>query len=57
MDFHPLVIKGTYAGCEKYKEVALAGVAQGIECQPVNQRMAGSIPSQSTCLGCRAGCQ
>ena len=55
MDFHPLVIKGTYAGCEKYKEVALAGVAQGIECQPVNQRVSGSIPSQGTFLGCGPG--
>ena len=34
---------------------ALAGVAQWIECQPVNQRVAGSIPSQDTCLGCRPG--
>ena len=30
---------------------ALAGVAQWIECQPVNQRVTGSIPSQGTCLG------
>ena len=30
--------------------VALAGVAQWIECQPVNQRVAGLIPSQGTCL-------
>ena len=32
---------------------ALAGMAQWIECQPGNQRVAGSIPSQDTCLGCR----
>ena len=32
---------------------ALAGVAQWIECRPVNQRVTGSIPSQGTCLGCR----
>ena len=32
--------------------LALAGVAQWIECQPANQRVAGSIPSQGTCLGC-----
>ena len=32
---------------------ALAGVAQWP--QPVNQRVAGSIPSQNTCLGCRPG--
>ena len=27
-----------------YKELTLAGVAQWIECQPVNQEIAGSIP-------------
>ena len=32
--------------------VALAGVAQLIEHWPVNQRVAGLIPSQGTCLGC-----
>ena len=31
---------------------ALAGVAQWIECWPVNQRAAGSIPGQGACLGC-----
>ena len=31
---------------------ALAGMAQWIECPPVNQRVVGSIPSQGTCLGC-----
>ena len=36
---------------------AVAGVAQWIECWPVNQRVAGSISSQSTCLGCRPGPQ
>ena len=36
---------------------ALAGVAQWIECQPVNQSITGSIPSQSTCLGCGPGPQ
>ena len=31
---------------------ALAGVAQWTEhCQPVNHKVAGSIPSQRTCLG------
>ena len=35
----------------------LAGVAQWIECQPANQRVTSSIPSQGTCLGCRAGSQ
>ena len=32
--------------------LALAGVAQWTECQSVNQRVAGLIPSQGTCLGC-----
>ena len=36
---------------------SLAGVAQWIEHQPVNQRVAGWIPSQGTCLGCRPGPQ
>ena len=35
----------------------LAGVAQWTECQPVNQMVAGSIPSQGTCLGCGTGPQ
>ena len=35
---------------------ALAGVAQ-IECWPANQRVAGSIPSQGTRVGCRPGPQ
>ena len=40
-----------------YKTVflLLAGVAQWIKCWPVNQRVAGSIPSQGTCLGCGTG--
>ena len=37
--------------------IALAGVAQWIECHPGNQRFTGSIPSQGTCLGCRPGPQ
>ena len=28
-----------------------------VECQPVNQRVVGLIPSQGTCLGCRPGPQ
>ena len=32
---------------------AMAGVAQWIEFQPVNQRVADLIPSQGTCLGCK----
>ena len=35
--------------------LALAGVTQWIECQPVNQRVTSSIPSQDTCLGCGPG--
>ena len=31
---------------------ALAGVAQWVDRQPVNERIAGSIPSWGTCLGC-----
>ena len=34
---------------------ALAGVAQWIKCQPANQRVICSIPSQGTCLGCGPG--
>ena len=40
---------------ENYKyenESALAGVAQWIERWPMNQRVAGLIPSPGTCLGC-----
>ena len=39
------------------KKIALAGVAQWIECRPAKQRVAGSIPSQGTCLGCRSSPQ
>ena len=39
----------------KNTETALAGVAQWIECQPANQKVTGSVPSQGTCLGCRPG--
>ena len=42
---------------EKVFNMALAGVAQWIECQPADQRVAGSIPSQDTCLGCGSGPQ
>ena len=34
---------------------ALAGVAQWSECGPANHKVAGSIPSQGTCLGCQPG--
>ena len=39
----------------KKKGRALAGVAQWMECWPAKQGVAGSIPSQGTCLGCRPG--
>ena len=32
-------------------------MAQWIECQPVNQRVTGSIPRQDICLGCGPGPQ
>ena len=38
-------------------ESALAGVAQWIECWPVNQRIASSISSQDMCLVCGPGPQ
>ena len=41
----------------KTQKGALAGVAQWIECQPANQRVSSSIPSQDTCLGCGSGHQ
>ena len=37
------------------KTTTLAGVAQWIELWTMNQRLAGSIPSQGTCLGCGPG--
>ena len=37
--------------------LVLAGVAQWIEHWPVNEMVAGSIPSQGTCLGCGPGPQ
>ena len=33
------------------------GVVQWIKCQPANQRVMGSIPSQGTVLGCGPGPQ
>ena len=35
--------------------LALVSGAQWIECRPENQRVAGLIPSQGTCLGSRLG--
>ena len=37
--------------------MALACVAQWIECQPANRGVAGLISSQATCLGCGPGPQ
>ena len=42
---------------ETTKSKPSSGVAKWIEGQPVNQRVAGSIPSQGTCLGCGPGPQ
>ena len=36
---------------------SLTGGAQWTECGPMNQRVASSIPSQGTCLGCGPGPQ
>ena len=36
---------------KKRMVTALDGVAQWIECQPVNPKVTSSIPSQGTCLG------
>ena len=35
--------------------IAPASEAQWIECRPASQRVAGSIPSQGTCLACGPG--
>ena len=50
-------VKGPCCGALglRISEIALAGVAQWIECQPVKQRVIGSISSQGICLGCRPG--
>ena len=39
----------------KNQVLTMAGMAQCIEHQPTNQSVAGSIPSQGACLGCRPG--
>ena len=38
-------------------ELALAALAQWIECWPEDQRVVGLIPSQGMCLGCGPGPQ
>ena len=40
-----------------FNNCSLASVAQWIEHRPENQRVAGSIPSEGTNLGCRPGPQ
>ena len=44
-------------GIVKCLYLALADVAQWVECWPVNQRVTGSIPSQGICLDCEPGPQ
>ena len=47
----------TFKSFLKKCKTALAGVAQWTEHQPVNQKVASSIPGQGTCLGCGPGPQ
>ena len=42
---------------ENISWLTLAGMAQWIECRPVNQRVTSSIPNQGTCLSCWPGPQ
>ena len=55
------MLKGKWIAVHAYikrqENLALAGVAQWIEYQPVNPKVTSSIPSQGTCLGCRPGPQ
>ena len=46
-----------YLYLQRKEEPALASVAQWIECRLADQRVTGSIPSQSTCLGWGPGPQ
>ena len=59
-------VKGVFVNLQSYYYnyneskiliTALAGVVQWIDCWPANQKVAGLIPSQGTCLGCRPGLQ
>ena len=43
--------------CVHKTTMGLVGVAQRIECWPVNQKVTGLISNQDTCLGCRPGPQ
>ena len=40
---------------KEYHDGDMVGVAQWTECWPVNQRIAGLIPTWGTCLGYRPG--
>ena len=52
----PLLSFGLHSSCAvKTPRLALAGMAQWVECQPANQKVTSLIPSQGTCLGCRPG--
>ena len=51
------IILKTWKDSHNILKIALAGVAQWTERWTVNQRVAGWIPSQGTCLGCRSGPQ
>ena len=53
----PLELRDQAWHSVKNMNSALAGVAQGIEYWPVNQRVTGSIPNQGTYLGCGPGPQ
>ena len=50
-------LRGKRADGSIKESFTLAGVAQWIEHQPANQRVASSMPSQGTCLGCGPGPQ
>ena len=39
----------------KKAKITLAGVAQWIECWPVNQSVSGLIPNEGTYVGCQPG--
>ena len=56
MKNYKLVITEQSQEC-KVQHRTLAGVAQWTEHRHVNQRVAGSMPSQGTCLGCGPGPQ
>ena len=50
-----LVPLASHICADKKVLLALAGVAQWIECWPANHKVTGSIPSQGPCLGCGPG--